>query len=126
MAWNVRYLPEEGIIEETFTGYVTAAEVGASEKECFKIAAEKDVWLFLTDMKNADIKVSVTEIFNVCQGYSTEETKRSMRVATIRPTDHKGRESVGFYETACTNRGWFVKNFDERDAAIEWLRGFQD
>lgn len=40
----------------------------------------------------------------------------------ILPVHRPSMEDVRFWETACGNRGFCVRVFDDRDAAIAWLQ----
>ena len=70
------------------------------------------------------LDATLVDIFNLpTKQYLEEGADRSARVALLLPTPPKEREAVEFYETACRNRGWNVRSFDERPAAIDWLTG---
>jgi hypothetical protein len=44
-------------------------------------------------------------------------------MALIMPKCNKAKEVAEFFITASLNRGWVVRDFKERQSAIEWLQG---
>lgn len=46
---------------------------------------------------------------------------RGLKEAILMPSLQASRQDVEFYETACLNRGFNVKVFRDRQAALDWL-----
>jgi len=71
-----------------------------------------------------DFVASIIDVFDLCaKQYDNEKLNRQSQIAVILPTSVEGREAAHFYETVCTNRGWSVRLFSERQSAINWLTG---
>ena len=44
-------------------------------------------------------------------------------MAVLLAADPEAQEAAQFYQLACTNRGWPVKLFTDRQNAVDWLLG---
>jgi hypothetical protein len=55
------------------------------------------------------------------QFYEDLHFSRRGRWALIQPAEGPVIKELKFYETVCRNRGWLVKRFSDRQAAIDWL-----
>lgn len=49
--------------------------------------------------------------------------RSELRIAVVIPPANDLQQIVGFYETACLNRGWRVKVFAAFEPAVAWLGG---
>jgi len=48
---------------------------------------------------------------------------KTTRIAVLVSNIETKAEELHFYENVCLNRGWHIRIFTDRDAAIEWLTG---
>jgi hypothetical protein len=53
--------------------------------------------------------------------YNEEGSNRGVRMALIMPNSSKAMALAEFFVTVCLNRGWMVKEFTDRQRAIDWL-----
>ena len=121
MPYSVLFNTELGIVEAVFSGIVTAEEVRAETAECLVLSRENKTSMFLTDLREADLRLTTVDIVTLPDLYSSIGSRRPVRMAVMPPPHEKGRKDVAFYETVCINQGWTAKVFSERREAIDWL-----
>jgi len=121
MAWRVKYDPELGIICSVYAGQVSADEFEAGTLETIALAKKHKTNLLLIDDSKLEVAVSTNDIFKMPQFYEDAQAHRGSRWALIQPPEGPGLKALRFYETVCRNRGWLVKLFTDRQAAIDWL-----
>ncbi len=119
MSHTIIYNSEMHIIESTFQEGLTFSEVKEFISEGVRIAKEKDCALFLTDYREATLKLSTLEIYEVPKLMqetfaSTGLNIRRIRRAVIAAKDLK---DYLFYETVTINRGQNAKVFYDIDEA---------
>jgi len=123
MSHTIIYNSEMHIIESKFQESLTFSEVKEFISEGARIAKEKDCALFLTDYREATLKLSTLEIYEVPKLMqetfaSTGLNIRRIRRAVIAAKDLK---DYLFYETVTINRGQNAKVFYDIDEAKTWL-----
>ena len=123
MSHTIIYNSDMHIIESTFQEGLTFSEVKEFISEGVRIAKEKDCALFLTDYREATLKLSTLEIYEVPKLMqdtfaSTGLNIRRIRRAVIAAKDLK---DYLFYETVTINRGQNAKVFYDIDEAKTWL-----
>jgi hypothetical protein len=124
MAYTVQYNPALQIVELRYTGRLTAQEARESTSEAIALGKENGDADALVDATKAEVATSVFDLYDLPnRQYAAQGMNRRVRVAVIPPRIPKDEEAVRFYETACLNRGWQVRLFPSRDAAVEWLTG---
>ena len=121
MPWRVDHDLELGIVHATYSGRVTAAEFKAGTLETIARMAEHRINLLLIDDSELEIAVSTSEIFQMPDFYEKAHAHRSSRWALVHPPDPEALKHFRFYENVCRNRGWPVKLFSDRQAALDWL-----
>ena len=124
MAWSSNFNAELGIIETTFRGPTTAADFRKNTTAALALAKQAGTTRHLIDSSELIFAASLADLFQLpASQYEREQADRRSRIAILSPRDEKAREATHFYQTACVNRGWTVKLFADRQAAIGWLRG---
>lgn len=121
MTWRVDYKSELGFIQVVYTGLVTLDEFKKATNEVISLSKSHKENRILIDDSNLEIAVSTADIYKLPLFYDDVNANRKSRMALILPTSPQAREDVQFYETVCRNRGWFIKAFNERQEAIDWL-----
>jgi len=123
MSYTVIYNPEERIIEIKIQGNVSFREMKEIITEAAQTVKAQNCFLVLTDMREARLKLSMLEIYQVpktitdifasfeLNGY---KLKRAL-VAT------NGLKDYSFYETVALNRSQHVNFFLDMDEARKWL-----
>ncbi len=93
-------------------------------RECARAAAEaakgKSCQNILYDWRRAAIDIPLGDLYRLPVLLEAEGIGRSYRRALL---VSKQMEDFRFYETACRNRGYAVRVFDDETHTIIWLTG---
>jgi hypothetical protein len=124
MAWSAKYDRSMDIVEVVYTNDVTGTELREAASERIRLQKETGTMSVLVDASGIEHMVAGTmDVFGLPDElYVSKEANRKSRIALVFPRSRKEREAVKFFENACANRGWRVKAFEERQAAVDWLR----
>ena len=111
------------IVEASWAGIITKKELLDTNDEHIRLHKKNGVQKFLNDLLLVEIlSLNVFDLFELPNHKYEEATaSRKVQIAIITPSTSEITELIGFYKTACSNRGWHVHVFTERDKAIEWL-----
>lgn len=121
MPWSVKYDAELGIVCIVNSGRITIDEFKEGAFEIIAQARKHRTNLVLIDDSKLEITVSTNDIFKMPQFYEDAKAYRGSRWALIQPPEGPALKELKFYETVCRNRGWLVKLFSDRQAAVDWL-----
>jgi hypothetical protein len=122
MAYTLEYNRKLQIVELVCTGRYTSQESLESTTKAIALGKENGDANALVDASEAEFNMSVVDFLILPEReYVEQDMNRRIRVALVPPTGTKDKEDARFYETVCVNRGWKVRIFSSRDAAIEWL-----
>lgn len=123
MAWSARYDSKTNIIEVIYSGTLSMDDIKNAIIQRISIQEETGAMSVLADISGIDnVKVHLVDIFSIADTFFENiNSDRRTRIALILPRYPKAREDALFYETACLNRGWKVKSFEDREEAIKWL-----
>jgi hypothetical protein len=122
MPYTIHYLQDEGIVLITNNGELTYEDFVKQAQETLEIGRINKCRLFLADCTSMISRVGTMEIFDTPAVYNNLEAPRTNKVALIISEDKDTNEDIGFYETVCVNRGWPVRVFNDKKAAMKWLR----
>jgi hypothetical protein len=123
MQYSIVYNSEIHIIEARIYGDVVLSQVKELIAEYAVNAKEKGCTLILSDYREATIKLSTIEIYEMpkiltetfaLSGLSIHHIKRALVVA-------KELKEYLFFETVTFNRGQYAKIFKDITEAREWL-----
>jgi len=124
MSWTSEFNPELGIIETIFSVEMTGVEVREVTSFLISLGRKTGTTKFLVDASEIILVASIFDLYSLPAGqYVDEGADRSSCVALVIPRDEKAIEAFRFYETACRNRCWNVRLFQERQSAVNWLLG---
>ena len=123
MPWTVHVNSEFGYIQTVYRGVITVKEVKESTSEALAHAADDRPHLFLTDVVEADSALSAVDICAIPNQWTELKAHPANKLALLVPAQGKMWYDAQFYEDVCVNRGWNVKVFTQRSAAINWLIG---
>jgi hypothetical protein len=121
MPWSVEYDLEFDFLHCVFSGHLTAQDFKESTTTVMAMSKKHKTGKILMDDSKLEIAVSTAEIYKLPLFYDDVKANRRSKIALILPTAPQAREDVQFYETVCRNRGWFIKAFNGRQEAIDWL-----
>jgi hypothetical protein len=125
MPHTIAYHPEQGIIEVKFHGEIRLNETREIFSDIIPIVEEHDCNLILSDYREASIKLSTGEIYEV------PNTLSKMFAASRIPANRLKRALVmkndlndfHFFENVTINRGQNAKVFTDIEEARKWLLG---
>jgi hypothetical protein len=121
MPWKTRYLPDEKIVEMTFEGNISMASMAEVLENVLGLLEKEHTFLVLGDCLKIQHNNSAFNIYDLPKSYETRQVDHRVKEAMILPTDSEARKNVEFYETVCRNRGYNVRVFETREAALDWL-----
>lgn len=121
MTWRIDYNAELGVMDCVYSDHVSAAEFEAGTLKTIALAKQHRTHLILIDDSELTSAVSTMEIYEMPRFYAGTDANRKSKWAIILPPGGQIREDVKFYATMCLNRGWYLKAFDDRKEAIDWL-----
>ena len=116
--WNLQYLPEKHLLLIKTWGIHSPKESDRLVTEISAMKLDSDQTTILIDHRDAIIKFTTTEIFNLPQSYRQSELSQRFRVALV--FNQIGSDEH-FYETVCVNRGYRFSVFADYDKAMNWL-----
>jgi hypothetical protein len=125
MSHRVIYTSELHVVESKVQGNLTLAEVKEIITEIAIIAKEKACNLILSDFREATLRLSITQIYELSNittnifgsfGLNILRCKRALVAA-------EGLNDYSFHENVMVNRGHKIKVFTNMDTAKNWLFG---
>lgn len=122
MAWDVKYLADEKIINIVNKASLTSKDYVEQLIKALELAKKHNTHLFLSDNREATNKAAIFEIFYLPAFFDKFGADKRNKLGVIVPKSSDKNESYEFFETVCINRGWNVKLFRGKQNAIEWLR----
>lgn len=123
MSHTVTYNSEECIIETKIVGALVLGEAKELIAQIVQVAKEKNCFLCLSDYREAELKLSIFEIYDTpkiitdvsaSQELLSGRFKRAIVVKEV-------LQDFYFYETVTLNSGQNAKLFKNIDEAKEWL-----
>jgi hypothetical protein len=121
MSWHTAFNAELKIIESTYSGVVTAEDLGQAVRSAITIGLKEKVGRCLTDCSRMEGGHSLFDLFAQIDTLQGNTLEMAIREALIMPVAAESVERVRFWEDACRNRGLDVRIFREREAALAWL-----
>lgn len=127
MSWSVSYNSTRHLIKYVFEGKVLSSELELelelAKSKGISLSLKHNCYDFLIDATGQEQLESITPFYEHAEsGYTEEGLDQHSRAAVILPKSPEMRKASRFYETVCRNRGWRVRSFEDREAAIEWLK----
>jgi hypothetical protein len=123
MAWSVRHDPPTGMIEVVYTAVVSATDLMEAASRRIALQHETGSPSVLVDVtgiteltaRSADVLQLPASLF------AAQVASRQTQLALVLPRSHAQKDMATFWETACVNRGWIARTFEDRQEAIDWL-----
>lgn len=125
MPYRIEISSEPEKLEVKYFGKVTEDEYRAAIIEFIDKKGGSKYLLVLTDCLEMNIGPSVLDVYERINMYEKLGIDTETKEAILIPADQIVVENVKFYETACLNRGYNVRIFENRKEAIEWLKLFE-
>ncbi|MGZ8218160.1 hypothetical protein [Methylomagnum sp.] len=123
MPWQIIFQADARIVETVYSGVVKPDELMAACKATLAFARENSAILFLGDCMALQGGHSVFDLYAIVDVLETHGFPRAGKEALLFPPLELSDVSrnIDFWETACGNRGYVVRVFHDREAALRWL-----
>ena len=126
MVWKIDLDEASQVVVVSFDGVVTGPVL--QEAAVARIAFGKEVGIdtFIIDAARMIApKSTIMEVLDLPKEvYDENDMARSSLIAVIRPVNPASVWIAEFYENASILRGWRVRTFDDRAAALFWLQNY--
>lgn len=120
MPYQVSYTSEH-VVELRLTGQLSASELEAAAREAMALGHAKATGHYLADLTELTGGHDVFDLYRLLELYDLEGLeRRTFREAVLFSTPLPD-DRLRYYETACHNRGYAVRLFSQRAAALAWL-----
>jgi hypothetical protein len=122
MTYLIEYDPQ-GIITSKVEGQLTLAIVQDLTRDLYQLAKEKDCQRILTDLREAKLRLSMVEVYNLPKLFS--EVASTLDVQTLKLKRAllapPGESLPYFYEDVLRNRMHNMRLFYDEESARRWL-----
>lgn len=120
MPWKIAFDEQSRIVETTYTGQLSPAEVREAALGTIATGRQYETNLFLGDCLTLEHAGSLFNIYDLIRLYESLELV-SVKEAILLPRSPEALNDLKFYETIAQNRGFNVRVFDNRADALRWL-----
>ncbi|MEL6230976.1 MAG: hypothetical protein AAFR24_13780 [Cyanobacteria bacterium J06627_3] len=121
MPFSARYSPELNAVETVFNGIINEADIEAELYESHRISEKFGTSYYLVNFTDAELKLSITYIYNLPALCDRIGKNRPTRIALVND-NAQNQELVDFYKLVSQNRGWNIETFLTPNDAESWLR----
>ena len=122
MATTLTHDGSRGLIEVVLAGRTTREDLADVTSRGIALVRDTGTFDVLIDLTDLELAASLLDVYNLpARQYQDENLDRRVRLGLVMPRQPRERDAAQFYEDACVNRGWQVRSFPDRDAALAWL-----
>ena len=127
MSYTIEYDSAENMIFTSIGGKIDILDLKRIAGDILSSARQENCFYILTDVRNADLKVSVMEIFSHPENLSKMANEQGLNIQKFKRVLVAAgeQEILRFYETVCRNRGHDVTLFHDIEDAKNRLHGRQ-
>ena len=118
MPWSLSQPEEHPWVELVYHGVVPLHELVEAFEALMGLCRGRT--LFLADCTRLEGQPSPVDLLRLIERFDTTSQGRQFREAILVPKG-QAADAVRFYETACLNRGFQVRVFEQRGDAEAWL-----
>lgn len=122
MPWHATFQAESALVEVTYTGNVSTTELQDAMRETIALGLRHQTQRVLADCTALQGGHSVVDLYFLADALKSVEEASGMKEALLLPQSPESAQAVAFWETICRNRGIRARIFQDRTAAIAWLR----
>jgi hypothetical protein len=121
MAIVINLLEEKNVIEINYFGKISKEDYFDSFTQSNTLSIEKEVYNIIADCTNIYGGYTIIDVYDYIIYLERFYAKFLHKVALIISTYAKVMCEVENIEQACSDRGYNVKLFDEKEIALKWL-----
>jgi len=122
MAWKIEYNNKEEIIELEYSGIVSGEDLKNAFTSAVDYIYEYKTVLVLADCTGMKAGHTLFDLLGLLGDFEGLDILRNVKEALLLSPGQESRSNISFWETACLNRGFSVKIFEEKQEAINWLK----
>ena len=122
MPWHVEYDQDQDTVVVVFSGDTDASDIREATIDGINLVKKHRAMSGLVDCLEQTKTGSIMQLYELPTLYDDEGLTHRIRIAFVEPAKKELRELADFYETVCLNRGWQIRRFATREAALDWLR----
>jgi len=124
MAYTVEYDPEENMVIAKVMGKVGLPDLLECLANIIRVAKQENCIYILTDLHEATLEVSVSQIFSLSDTIGWMAKEQGMAVHAFKRVfiAAKGQDILELYENASLNRNHNTKLFYDIEEAKNWLK----
>lgn len=121
MPWKLEVSGSPAIIEVIYEGDVAAPELEAAFASALAEGIRRQSPLFLANLVLLTGGHSIIDLMDIVTRIEAGGIDRRFREAVLVPPGTPIGPHAEFYETACRNRGFNARVFNDREEALAWL-----
>ncbi len=121
MTWKMAHSAAENLLLVESNGVTTTDDVLAQISEGIHWIKEHEIPGALVDYSDAVLELSFSDLFKLPDLFTLGEVPRNTKMALLVPTDEMHIDKYTFFDDVANNRGYMVKLFTQREAAMAWL-----
>ncbi len=121
MPWQIKKPESAAFIEIQYSEVVTPAELAQGVGAVLELIRSQGIARVLTDCTRVEDGPSPVELYFGAESAAPTGIEYAVREALLLPQSTVAARDVGFWETACRNRGLETQVFTDREDAISWL-----
>lgn len=121
MPWNIDVPADLPIVETSYSGNLTTAELLEAAQETLLAARAHGRFRLLADCTDLIGGHSFTDLYNLAESVAWSGEGHAIKEAVLLPRNAEAAERVEFWRVLCSNRGIWVQTFRERRSALDWL-----
>lgn len=122
MPWHVEYLPDAHIILVTNSGALNYTDYKNQTIKARKLAKQHKTHGTLVDDRDLINNASEFDLIDMPDLYEELSVSSHSRIAIWVDQEKIQNKQFLFFEEICTKRGWQVKLFTDKSAAISWIK----
>jgi len=124
MSHTVEYDPEENMVIAKVMGKVGLPDLLECIANILRVAKQENCIYILTDLHEATLEVSVSQIFSLSDTIGGMAKEQGMAIHAFKRVfiAAKGQDILKLYENASVNRNHNTKLFHDIEEAKSWLQ----
>lgn len=123
MPWSIVIHSDLQVIETRYSGALSPSELSDAVSATLQAVRDHGTGLLLGDCTTLAGGHSVIDLFDAVRVLLSSGIAFTLKEAVLYPPGPVPPDNVQFWETACVNRGVYVRAFQDRQTAINWLLG---
>lgn len=122
MGWKTDYNIKEKIIELEYTGIISGEDLKNAFVSTVDYINKHKTLLVLADCTKMTAGHTLFDLLGLLGDFEGLDFLREVKEALLLSPGQESASNISFWETACLNRGFKVKIFDNKQEAIKWLK----